>query len=349
MKMKANVLFGINDLRYVDVAMPEPKDGEVLVRVKASGICGSDVARVFSTGTYSFPTIPGHEFSGEIATDGSGDNYRSGKRVAVFPLIPCHECRNCREGKYELCKSYSYLGSRRDGGFAEYVAVPEWNLATVPDNVSCEEAAMVEPAAVALHGLRMAGIKSGDCVAIIGPGTIAIIMAQLAEILGAGKILLLGRTQAKLDFAVKNMFVERDNVCNTSEIDAKEWMNEHTGMAGSDIVVEGTGSGASLDLALNIARSSGVILSMGNPAGDMNLSKNSYWKLLRRQITIRGTWNSSYGSKQSDWEIIMLLLQERRLNLSSLITHRFPLSDLSKALRLMKDASVYTNKIMINI
>lgn len=127
--MKAWVLHGVNDLRFEDVKVPDIGVDEILLSVKAAGICGSDIPRIFYTGTYSYPLIPGHEFAGQVAEIGSGvDKKWQGQRVGVFPLIPCHVCPPCRAGAYEMCRKYSYLGSRRDGGFAEYVAVPEKNL-----------------------------------------------------------------------------------------------------------------------------------------------------------------------------------------------------------------------------
>ena len=134
--MKAYVLNGIGKLDYMDVPAPELKSGWALVKVKAAGICGSDIPRIFQTGTYHFPTIPGHEFAG-VVTEVCDDKDREwiGKRVGIFPLIPCQECFVCRSGQYEMCRSYDYLGSRRDGGFAEYAAVPVWNLIELPEEM----------------------------------------------------------------------------------------------------------------------------------------------------------------------------------------------------------------------
>lgn len=158
--MKTYALYGINDLRMEERAVPSPGENQVLVQVKAVGICGSDIPRIFQTGTYSFPTVPGHEFSGVVAAVGTGVKPEwVGRRVGVFPLIPCRKCTPCRQKHYELCRNYSYLGSRTDGGFAEYVLVPEASLIELPDSVSFEAAAMLEPMAVAVHALRRAQIN----------------------------------------------------------------------------------------------------------------------------------------------------------------------------------------------
>ncbi len=127
--MNAWVLHDINDFRLEAVEEPIPGKDEVLVEVKAAGICGSDIPRVYQNGTYSFPLIPGHEFSGVVAKTGRNvDDGWIGRRVGIFPLIPCMDCIPCRKKQYEMCRHYSYLGSRTNGGFAEYAAVPAANL-----------------------------------------------------------------------------------------------------------------------------------------------------------------------------------------------------------------------------
>lgn len=137
--MKAYVLHGISDYRYEEVEVPLAEPGSVLVRVRAAGICGSDIPRIYKTGAYSHPLIPGHEFAGEVVEVGECvDASWVGKRVGVFPLIPCMECPQCQQKQYEMCSHYNYLGSRTDGGFAEYVRVPKWNLIALPDSVTME-------------------------------------------------------------------------------------------------------------------------------------------------------------------------------------------------------------------
>ena len=134
--MKAYVLHGIGDLRYEDRSLPEHYPGWALVKVLVAGICSSDIPRIFEKGPYHFPTIPGHEFSGKVErVADESDRHWLGKRVGVFPLIPCKKCASCEKGQYETCSNYDYIGSRRDGGFAEYVAVPVWNLLELPETV----------------------------------------------------------------------------------------------------------------------------------------------------------------------------------------------------------------------
>ena len=153
--MKAWVLHDIAQIRCEEIEKPKITENEVLVAVRAVGICGSDIPRIYKTGAYSFPLIPGHEFSGIVVESSSEKNKAwIGKRVGVFPLIPCKSCMPCRKKQYEMCRSYSYLGSRRDGGFAQYVAVPVDNLVELPETVSFEAAAMLEPMSVAVHAMK---------------------------------------------------------------------------------------------------------------------------------------------------------------------------------------------------
>ncbi len=341
--MKANVLYNINDLRYEDVAMPEPKSGEVLVNVRACGICGSDVNRVFKTGTYHFPTIIGHEFAGEVKIDARWPKW-SGKRVGVFPLKPCFECANCCDGNYEMCTHYDYLGSRCDGGFAEYVSVPEWNLIEMPDGVDFDEAAMLEPSSVALHALSRVNSLEHKNVAIIGPGTIGNIACQLAKIKGASSVTMIGRTQQKLDYALAH---SADNVINSCTENIGKRVAAITNGLGFDVVIEGTGANQSLIFAIEIARSGGDIILLGNPQGDFRLDKQVYWQIMRRQLTLHGTWNSSFGVKHNDWKYVLQLISEGKLSLKSLITHRLEFGDLLKGLEIMRDTSVYSNKVML--
>ena len=175
--MKAWILHGINDLRFEEADAPIIGENEVLLAVRAAGICGSDIPRVFYTGTYSYPLIPGHEFAGQVEAVGAAvDGKWQGKRVGVFPLIPCGACLPCQKEQYEMCRHYSYLGSRRDGGFAEYVAVPEKNLIALPESVSFEEAAMFEPMSVAVHAMRKAAPQPEECTVVCGLGTIGLFL-----------------------------------------------------------------------------------------------------------------------------------------------------------------------------
>ena len=346
--MKARVLHGVGDLRYQDYPIPELKEDEVLFRVRACGICGSDIPRIFVNGTYHFPTIPGHEFAGEVVAAASKENeHLVGTRAAVFPLIPCRKCTSCNKGVYETCKSYDYLGSRSDGAYAEYVRVPVWNLVPIADNVSFEEAAMAEPAAVALHALRRAGIEIGDTVVIYGPGTIGMLIAQWARAWGAGKVLLVGTDMNNYEFIESLGFYD---YFNASHGDAIEWVMEQTGGNGADIAIEAVGIPVTACNCLDSVASGGKVIFVGNPHGDFTFPQNTYWQILRKQLQIFGTWNSAYNNTpQSDWSIVVDAMSSGAVKVKPLITHRFSLEDMDKGLEIMKSGKEFYSKVMVVI
>ena len=340
--MKACVLHQIGDMRYEEVPTPVPERNEVLLRVRAAGICGSDIQRVFTKGTYHFPTIPGHEFAGEVVEVGADVPAGwLGKRAAVFPLIPCGHCPACEVGEYAQCAHYNYYGSRCDGGFAEYLAVKAWNLVEVPDAVSFEEAAMCEPAAVAIHALSQAGVGFGGTVAIFGAGTIGLMLAKVASVWGASVVMLIDIDEQKLDFARSLGFA---HCFNSRETDAVSAIKEATGGRGADIAVEGTGAGAALENCLRAAAVFGTVLLLGNPLADMKVEQTAYWEILRKQLTLKGTWNSSFNGLRNDWEKALNCMPA--LDLSRLITHRYALSRCSEAFQAMRDPQEFTVKVM---
>jgi L-iditol 2-dehydrogenase len=316
---------------------------EVLIEIKASGICGSDIPRVFEKGTYHFPTIPGHEFAGVIIDAAQQDRDLIGKRAAVFPLIPCRKCEACQIGEYPLCSDYDYYGSRRDGAFAEYIAVKKWNLVLLPDSVSFEHAAMCEPCAVAIHALSRAGISLGDNVAIFGAGTIGILAAQIARGWGADKVILVDVDETKLNFARDLGFTY---TVDSKKNDSSEYIYSVTGLKGADMALEAAGVSAALECSLKSVKPFGKIVLMGNPAGKMELSQKGYWEILRKQLTLKGTWNSSYTDFKNDWQLAVSCMERGILQLEKLITHRFPLSDYGRAFELARQKSEFYVKIM---
>ena len=339
--MRACVLHAIGDLRFEEVPAPIRKPGEALMRVKASGVCGSDVPRVFEKGTYHFPTIPGHEFAGEIIE--ADDPILIGRRAAVFPLLPCRECAACEMGVYAQCERYNYFGSRCDGAFAEYISVPVWNLVPMPEGLSWDEAAMCEPAAVAVHALRQARIDIGDTVAVFGAGSIGLMLAQWAVAWGAQRAILIDIDESKLAFA-RNL--GWSHCINSTREDPTEIIRRLTDGRGADVAVEGAGVSQTLEQCLKSVKTFGRIIAMGNPADDIHISQKAYWEILRKQITLKGTWNSSYNSQKNDWQTALLGMEKGWIKPTDLITHRFALSECTEAFGMMRDKKIFFNKVM---
>ena len=333
--MKAYVLHDINDLRYEDVPMPKCPPGWAIVEVKAAGICSSDIPRIFTKGTYHFPTIPGHEFAGKVfSVSNESDREWVGRHVGVFPLIPCRECSQCIKKHYEMCSHYDYIGSRRDGGFAEYVAVPIWNLIHLPDSISFTTAAMLEPLSVALHAIDQCSLKKGDRMAIIGTGMIGISAAQWASMFSGTPATVIGRNESKRGIIEKNGLNYK--ICNP-----KEEIGEF------DVVLEAVGTPESIEMAIQATAPGGTVLLMGNPSDNIPLTQNVYWRILRKQLTLKGSWNSFYdGRNISDWTCAINALAQKSIIVEPLVSHLFDKEELKIGLRLMYEHQETYCKVM---
>ena len=193
-------LHGIGNLRFEKKETYKLTKNHVLVKIKYCGICSSDIERVFVNGTYHFPTIPGHEMSGQIVAVNDEDEKFLGKKTAIFPLMPCFECEACEKQEYAQCSNYNYFGSRCDGGYSEYLLVPKWNLVIFDDKLDYKIAALCEPGAVAIHSVNIGDIHKGDNVAISGTGTIGMMIALVAHGKGAD-VTVIGRSNESLDFS----------------------------------------------------------------------------------------------------------------------------------------------------
>lgn len=347
--MKAYVLHGINDLRLETTPDPIPEENEVIVKVRSAGICGSDIPRIFKTGTYTYPLIPGHEFSGIVTNLGKNvDAKWLGKRVGIFPLIPCLTCESCIKNQYEMCKNYNYLGSRRAGGFAEYTAVPVENLIELPDRVSFDEAAMLEPMAVAVHAMRRIQPNQQDTIAVCGLGTIGLLLLKFLKEAGMKHVLAIGNKEFQKEIVLR-MGISIEEYCDCRKMNAGEWIKAHTGGRGVDVFFECVGRNEILELAVDNAASAGKIMLVGNPNTDMTLEKSIYWKILRNQLTVAGTWNSSFThDREDDWHYVIERLEQNTINPSDIISHRLSLEKLETGFTVMRDKTEDYVKIMGN-
>ena len=343
--MKAAVLHGIDDLRYEDVPVPELGDHDVLVKIKACGICGSDLPRVLKTGTYHFPTIPGHEFGGEVVELGKDVNPEYlHKNVAVIPLIPCHHCKPCEVGDYAQCEHYDFLGSRNDGGFAEYVKVPDTNLVFVPDGLDPEAAAFLEPISVALHVVSNNNVTFGEDVAVYGLGAIGMFVAQWAKAYGA-RVFAIDLDESKVEIA-KSLGM-KDAICSSKE-DAVAIIKEKTNGEGVDAVFEAAGSGFVFNQAFEILKNKGRLGCVGRPVGDLTVTNKSFEAMLRKQITVKGTWSFEFKSfPHNAWDIALAALRDGTIQVAPIVSHRIPLRDTYKGIRIMADKTEPFFKILV--
>ncbi|MBR1695639.1 MAG: galactitol-1-phosphate 5-dehydrogenase [Selenomonas sp.] len=353
--MKALVLSDVGQIKIEDISKPSPKQGEVLVHVKACGICGSDIPRAYKDGAHNMPLVIGHEFAGEVCEVGEGvSSDWAGKAVGIFPLIPCKKCPCCVEKKYEMCKNYSYLGSRVDGGFAEYVAVPEWNLMELGDGVSMEQAAMMQPMAVEVHaisqGLRAKGYDIGSDrlseildrnVVVMGLGTIGLLLTMFLKDMGFKNVYTVGNKDIQLKM-VKEIGIDEEDFCDIRIWDEIDWIRGNTmvdgNTHGADFFFECVGQIRSLEAGIYSAAPGGVVCTVGNPSSDMNINRHAYWQILRNQLTLVGTWNSSFTHDSTDdWHYVLGRLQQGAVKPEKLITHKFGLEEILEGFEIMRD------------
>ena len=339
--MKVAVLKAIKDIRLEEREIPKPRQGEVLLKVRASGICNSDLLRYAQGKVYHFPIVLGHEFAGEIADDNNSAKWKNGDRAAVYPLLFCGKCSYCKRRQYNVCTDYDYFGSRSDGAFAEYIAVPEENLVPIPEGVSFEVASMLEPSAVALNAVKKAEGAQARTVVILGAGPIGVVIAQWMRLRGAKKIVLVDIDERKLGFAKELGF---DLFMNPREKNFQESVSGLIGGDGADVCFEATGHPDALNNVIRGVRRKGTAVLIGNPVSDMTIEMSVYSSILRKELTIRTVWNSSFVE---DWEDTLAALKEKRIDFERLISHKFMLEDIKDALEMMVEGKTFRNKVII--
>ncbi len=332
--MKALVLEEKGVLSFQEVKTPVPQEGEALIKVQATGICGSDLPRIFGGQAYFYPLIPGHELAGVVVEVGKKEDKEwIGKRVTAYPLIPCRNCPYCEVGQYELCNNYGYLGSRQNGSFAEFVVAPVENLMSLPQGVSWEEGALSEPGAVTLHALRRAHPEVGDRVAVFGLGPIGLLCGMWAKMGGARMLTGYDVDEQKFPLAHTLGF---DLALSPAE--KKEEV---------DLSIEASGNSRALRDALGIVRKKGKLLLVGNQEQDVTLKPEDIGVILRRELTVVGTWNSDFSSLNSDWKRLLELEERGRISLSPLISHRITLEEAPSFMLEMQQKRFSYTKVII--
>lgn len=345
--MQAARLHRIGDFRTDEVPVPVAHGQELLVKIGACGVCGSDLPRIYCHGTSShiYPLTLGHEFSGTIVSVGEkADPALIGRKGCFYPLIPCRTCDSCLTGNYAMCEHYDYMGSRCDGGFAEYCLVPgAWHfIESHNPNITFEELAMVEPACVAQHAIRKGEVFAGANVVIFGAGPIGIMAGRWARLSGAN-VLLVDVLDQKVAFARECGFA----AVNSTDADFLKKVQQAFGGHPADIAIEGSGFGSALENAIHCIRAFGRIVLLGNPAGDTQISQASHSLLLRKEATVTGTWNSHFGNYPiNEWHYTVEMMDAGKFTCSDLISHRVPLKDLPSLVDNIKNHSVSVCKAM---
>lgn len=347
--MKAARMHRIGEFSVEEVPVPVPHGEEVLVRIGACGVCGSDLPRIYTTGTskQKYPLTLGHEFSGTVVAVGEqADPALIGKRGTFFPLIPCRKCDPCLTGNYAMCEDYDYLGSRRDGGFADYCLIPSaWHM-VISNNpeTSFEELAMAEPACVAQHAmLRRSNIYAGANVLVFGAGPIGIMAARWAQIAGAGHILMVDVLDEKVAFAEAHGFAAVNSRSGNLEQQVRAAFDGKL----ADVAFEGTGFGSALNNAIDCVRPFATVVMVGNPAGDTTIGKVQHSKILRKELTINGIWNSHFSNLPiNEWRYTVDMLDKGIFRCADLISHTTDLDGLPGLIDDVKNHRVNACKVL---
>ncbi|PAV31262.1 galactitol-1-phosphate 5-dehydrogenase [Virgibacillus profundi] len=325
--MKSLRLYGNQDIRFEEADKPViEKADDVIIKVKAVGICGSDISRFSKLGPYVEGNVFGHEFSGEVAEVGSEvEHIKVGDRVAGCPTFYCGECESCRKGELSRCENLHVMGAYHPGAFAEYAKLPAENIVPIPDNVDYETAAMVEPSAVVVHGFYRTTMQPGAEVAVMGCGNIGLLAIQWAKIFGAKKVYAIDIDDSKLEVAKE---VGADVLINSLEKPPHEQILEHTNDAGVDVAIESAGSPITSAQVFALPKKGGQVVFMGIPYADINIERFYFEKIVRNELTVLGSWNAiSAPFPGKEWSTTVHYMSTGQINVKPIISHRLPLAE----------------------
>jgi len=337
--MKAALLKKPYTFEIIDRPIPKPKENEILIHVRRCGICGSDLhAYKGLHPDYILPIVMGHEFSGDIVEMGKNvERFEVGDKVTVEPLITCDKCRFCIRREYNRCISLKVIGCQTDGAFTEYISVPERWVYKLPENVSYEEGAMVEPLAVAVHAVKRV-IDLGDNVLVLGAGTIGLLTAQVARVFGATNIFITDIVDWKIDFA-KRLGI--DYPLNPLKNDLSKILMERTENIGVDTTFEAVGSNTTLNQALDLTRKGGNIVIIGiyeKPMININVMN-----IVNKELNVYGTLVYRW-----DFEKAINLIEKNMVDVKSLISKVIGLSEIERGFKSMISREKNIIKIQVD-
>lgn len=341
--MKALVYTKPYCFEYVDFPDPETGDNDILIRVRACGICGSDVQGCTGkTGRRIPPLIMGHEASGIIEKLGKNvKGFEEGDRVCFDSTVYCNQCEPCRMGYYNRCKNRQVLGVstpdfKRQGAFAEYVSVPWWIVSKIPDNLAFTHAALLEPVSIGLHAVNRSPVSSNDTVLLIGAGTIGLFILQAARLKGAGKILVADINEFRLNMVKK---LGADVIINPSKVRLNEIVFKETENNGADVTFEAVGFTKTFRDAISATKTGGHLVAVGN------LEKNAEFdlqELVSRELTFAGSYASS-----GEFRDTIELVASGKINVEPLISDVILLEEGAQAFERLLKAGENLLKIVL--
>jgi L-iditol 2-dehydrogenase len=325
---------GPGNLELLEVAVPQIAPDEVLIRVRACGICGSDLKIEDDQHPYMAPVVIGHEFAGEIVEVGRDvESWADGQRVVSEQHThACGHCRQCLTGNAFACASKRAPGYFTDGAFAEFIKIPAWLLHRIPDNLSLVEAALSEPAAVAAHGvLDRTGIRPEDVVLVLGCGPIGLVAAKMAQAEGAAKVIVTGIDRDEEVRLPKAHELGIDHVVNVMQTDLAALVEDLTCGEGADVVIELSGAPPAITQAFELARRLGRVGIIGQPPTDEVAIP--YREALFRALTV----SFSYSSRYTSWERVLSLFARGAIRPAQFITHVLPLEEWERGFDLLRN------------
>ncbi|MHD0620989.1 galactitol-1-phosphate 5-dehydrogenase [Citrobacter koseri] len=346
--MKSVVIHAEGDVRVEERPIPQIQaDDDVLIKVISSGLCGSDIPRIFAHGAHYYPITLGHEFSGYVESYGSGvTDMQPGDAVACVPLLPFFHCPQCEQGYFSLCKQYQFVGSRSEGGNAEYVVVKRANLFRLPSDMPIEDGAFIEPITVGLHAFHLAQGCKGKNVIIVGAGTIGLLAMQCARELGAKSVTAIDINPQKLELAKE---LGATYTFNSREMTASEIYTALSDIQFDQLILETAGTPQTVSLTIEIAGPRAQLALVGTLHHDLTLTSGVFGQILRKELTILGSWmNYSSPWPGEEWETAARLLTEKRLQLEPLIAHRGDADSFADAVKALNGAPMQ-GKILLKL
>lgn len=334
--LKSNKKFIIKNLKLNIL-----KNNECRIKVVNVGVCSSDVQRSFNNKSYKYPLIMGHEICGRVIKVGKNiKKFKINDKVSVFPLIPCNKCNNCSQNNYHLCNNYQYYGSRNNGGYCDILDIKEWNLIKIPKKISYENAAMIEPLAVVISAIKKLNInysKKEFKILIIGSGFLGLLALKIFKQINKKiNISIIDKNSFKLKKAKK--------ISSFQYLENKNKNNKYLKNQQFDYILEATGSSNALQRSLELASNNANIVWIGNVSDKLNLDVNNIMKIIRKEIQIRGSWNSKFKNKKDDDWIDAIKYLNKGLNIQDIITHRMELENIPEFIKKINNHKNKKNK-----
>ena len=347
MLMRAAVLHSISDMRVEKVDTPRAGSADILLKVAFCGVCGSDVPRIIKGTAHYYPIILGHEFSGmivDVGDDLSPD--LKGKKSVCAPLMPNFSDPECAKGNYSLSKGYDFIGSNKQGGFAEYVAMPARNAIILDDSLDLLTASFLEPLTVALHAINIVKYRPGRKAAVIGVGGIGLLMLQCLKQLGTQSISAFDVDDHKLGLATD---LGAEFCFNSQDADIFKKACEQAAPSGYDFVFEASGAPSAEILALKLAAPRGNLVYVGTPHSALTIQPAEFELINRKELTLKGSWlNYSAPFPGWEWEYGLEMITKQQVDINALMGSRLPLSQARRLPSLLSETGGVKRKIVLD-